>query len=135
MDAKTADLGILLDVTMKLEKDQPEADQNSTDKNEKDGSINGENDPDNLVLNPDAKQKAEEKAFQESLPDADKATLDVDRHPGSLTWDRERHELIKRETFLNFTLVIDQFEIFSQKMQTSNSLYDVVSIWKRIKTQ
>lgn len=137
-DEKKAQLGVILDVTLQLEKDQPkpeenDADDNKTDKTDK--TIKGEDDPDNLVLNPDAKRKAEEKAFQESLPDADKATLDVTKHPGSLVWDRKRHELIQRDTFLNFTLEIQQFEIFSQKMQTSNSLYDVVSTWKRIATE
>jgi len=129
-DEHTAQLGVLLDVTLQLEKDQPEPEPKENEKT--DDAINGKDDPDNLVLNPDAKQKAEEKAFQESLPDAESATLDVDNRPGSLVWDRDRRELIERETFLNFTLAIEQFEIFSQKMQTSNSLYDVVSKWKRI---
>ena len=132
-DEHTAQLGVLLDVTLQLEKDQPEPDPKQNEN--PDDAINGKDDPDNLVLNPDAKQKAEEKAFQESLPDAESATLDVDNRPGSLVWDRDRRELIERETFLNFTLAIEQFEIFSQKMQTSNSLYDVVSKWKRISTE
>ncbi len=132
---KNAQLGVILDVTLQLEKDQPKPEENDADDNKTDKTIKGEDDPDNLVLNPDAKRKAEEKAFQESLPDAEKATLDVVKQPGSLTWDRKRHELIQRDTFLNFTLEIQQFEIFSQKMQTSNSLYDVVSTWKRIATE
>jgi len=139
-DPRQAEVAIVLDVKMALEKDQKkgEADEDAAahegDEREEQ-AIKGEDDPENLVLGPEAKQKAEEKAFQDSLPLADRADLEVDKTPGTLIWDRTRHEMIKRETFLNFSLEIEQFEIFSQKMQTSYSSYDVQSKWKRIDTQ
>lgn len=131
-DADEARFNVILDVTLELQKDQ---ETDTTDEKEETGTIQGENDPDNSVLSPEAKARAEERAFQESLPAAERAELTTEKRPGILIWDRQRHELLERETFLNFTLEIEQFEIFSQTMQTSFSLYDVTSKWHRIATE
>lgn len=136
-DPEQAEVAITLNVKMTLEKDQKkdDADEGDNAKKDDEGAIKGEDDPENLVLTPEARQKAEEKAFQDSLPLADRADLEVDKTPGTLIWDLARNEMIERETFLSFSLEIEQFEIFSQKMQTSYSSYDVHSNWKRIATQ
>lgn len=89
-------------------------------------------DPDNLVLSPEAQQEAEQQALENAMPFAEHAELNVEPMPGRIIWDRERREMIERETYLDFTLIIEQLEIFSQEMQTSISRYDVESKWKRI---
>ncbi len=129
---KQASVEVLVDVT--LTRDEPEDEEGGAleGDDEASQSIEGEDDPENLVLNSEAKQKAEEKAFEESLPAAERAELTSDTQSGVLLWDIERGELISRDTFLNFVLEIEQFEIFSQQMQLSVSGYDVESTWKRV---
>ncbi len=136
-DQDTAHLEITLDVTLELLKDIEAANEvaGAEDEQADDGTIEGAEDPDNLVLNHEAKDNAEQQAFQESLPAAESAELSAEKRPGKLLWDRQRNELIERETYLYFSLEIEQFEIFSQAMQTSFSLYDVTSKWKRIATE
>jgi len=127
----TAELDLLLEVDIELEKDKVDSEAEEA---EPDVAV-GEDDPESLVLNPEARQRAQEKAFEESLPKAERADLTSDTRPGRLRWDRERGELIERETYLDFTVEVEQFEIFSQQMQTSVSMHNVESRWRRIGTE